>query len=147
MRYIYNGVGPHCSPNINNTMYKMPMPHHTIRIQRFGHTWLTKQYKYNGLNVYRLLSVTYTTVWGHMTHQTLHMQWSEGLQLTKHNVYNGLETHGHQTWQVQWCDCPWLTKRYTYNGGGPCLLLSCVRVWSTTRVLLAQGIQRWSYEP
>ena len=65
------------------------MAHHTLRIQWFEDTWLTKQYKYNGLNVRGSPNVTYTIVWGHVAHHTI---------------------------QIQWFDAPWPTKRYIYNG-------------------------------
>ena len=66
-RYIYNGAGTHCSPNITNSIVRWPMAHQTWRIQWFG---------------------------GRMAHQTLQLHWFECPRLTKRVVYNGLGTHG-----------------------------------------------------
>ena len=65
----------------------MPMAHHTLRIQWFEDTWLTKQYEYNGLNVRGSPNVTYTLVWRHIAHQIVQIQLFAGTWLTKRYIY------------------------------------------------------------
>ena len=126
--YIYSFVGTHCTPHLTNNMVWRPMAHHTIRIQWFGSTWLTKQYKYNDLNVRGSPNATYTMVWG--THGwpnvTNTMVWWPAAHQTF--VYNGLGTHdspnltntlvwfpmAHQALHIPWCGGELVTKPYKY---------------------------------
>ena len=89
--------------------------HQMLRMQWFGHTWLTKRYKYINLKI--------------MAHQKLRTQLCLYTRLTKPYKYNSGRAHGfhnithttvwkhgvHQTWQIQRLECSWLTKRYIYN--------------------------------
>ena len=104
------------------------MAHHTIRVQWFGSTWLTKQYKYNDLNVRGSPNATYTMVWG--THgspnDTNTMVWWPAAHQTF--VHNGLGTHdspnlpntlvwypmAHQALHIPWCGGELVTKPYKY---------------------------------
>ena len=108
------------------------MVHQTLRIQWFGHSWLTKLYKYNGLMARGSANVAYTFVWRRMAHQTVQIHWFDNPWLTKRYIYNGVGTHcspnltntwlwisrphqtlriqrfadmAHQTIQTHWFDC------------------------------------------
>ena len=147
--------------NVTYTMVWLRMAHQTLQIPRFDYPWVTKRYVYNVAGTHCSPNITNTIVRWRMAHQTLHIKWFGGRM-------------AHQTLQLQWFECPrltrgyvyngfgdaWLTKPYKYNGliahgsrsvtytmvGGGCLLRSCMSIRSTTRVLLAQWIERWYFE-
>ena len=105
------------------------MAHHTLRVQWFGNTWLTKHDKENCLNVsvspndtYTMVLVTHsshnvtnTLVWLSMARQALHIQLCGGALVTKPYKYISLNIHGSTNVTYPKVYETWLSNPYKYN--------------------------------